>query len=64
MLDPTKNDTPHPRAEEKPQQDDRRGKIMFRVKPARDAQRVQMKPCAHQDPGNTQETEPDPPLSV
>ena len=37
---------------------------MFRVKPARDAGRAQMKPSAHQDPGNTQETEPDLPLSV
>ena len=30
---PPKNDTPHPRAQEKPQQDCRRGKITFRTKP-------------------------------
>ena len=29
---PPKKDIPHPRAKEKPQQDGRRGKIMFRVK--------------------------------
>ena len=33
MLDPTKKDTPHPRAKEKPQQDGRRGKTAFRSKP-------------------------------
>ena len=34
MLDPTKKkDTPHPRAKKKPQQDGRRGEIMFRIKP-------------------------------
>ena len=32
--------------------------------PTRDAQRAQMKPCVHQDPGIPQETEPDLPLSV
>ena len=30
---PPKKGTPHPRAEEKPQQDSRRGKIAFRIKP-------------------------------
>ena len=30
---PPKKDTPHPRAKEKPQQDSRRGEIMFRIKP-------------------------------
>ena len=30
---PPKKDTPHPRAKEKPQQDGRRGKIAFRIKP-------------------------------
>ena len=29
----TKIDTLHPRAEEKPQQDGKNGKIMFRIKP-------------------------------
>ena len=33
MLDPTKKDTPCPRAKEKPQQDGRRGKILSRIKP-------------------------------
>ena len=33
MLDPTKKDTPCPRAKEKPQQESRRGKITFRIKP-------------------------------
>ena len=32
--------------------------------PSRDAQRAQTKPCACQDPGTPQETEPDLPLSV
>ena len=32
--------------------------------PARDTLRAQMKPSAHQDPGNTQETEPELCLSV
>ena len=30
---PAKKDTPHPRVKEKPQQDGRRGKIMFRINP-------------------------------
>ena len=33
MLHPTKKDIPHPRAKEKPQQDGRRGKIAFGIKP-------------------------------
>ena len=34
MLDPTKKkDTPHPTAKEKPQQDSRRGKITYKIKP-------------------------------
>ena len=43
MLDPTKNDTPHPRAKEEPQKDGRRGKIMLKSNsiPARDVQRAQ-----------------------
>ena len=32
LLDPTKKDTPHPGAKEKPQKDGRRGKIIFRIK--------------------------------
>ena len=56
----------HGGAKEKPQQDGRRGKSMFRIKPhthCRDAQRTQTKPCAHQDPETT-ETKPHLPLSV
>jgi len=30
---PPRKDNPYPRAKEKPQQDGRRGKIMFRIKP-------------------------------
>ena len=33
MLEPTKKDTPWPRAKEKPQWDGRRGTIMFKIKP-------------------------------
>ena len=33
MLDPTKKDTPCPRAKEKAQQDGRRGEVAFRIKP-------------------------------
>ena len=47
----------HGGAKEKPQQDGRRGKIMFRIKPHThpwDAQRTQTKPCAPQDPETTE----------
>ena len=49
---PPKRDTPHPRAKEKPQQDGRRGKITFKIKP-RTCQRFSEgsnKPCVHYDP--------------
>ena len=49
-------DTPRPRAKEKPQQDGRRGKIMFRIKP-HTCQRClegSNKPCVHQDPETPQ----------
>ena len=66
MLDPTKKDIACPRAEEKPQQDSRRGEIMFWIKPHthQRARRAQTKHYSHQDPGTPQETEPDLPLSV
>ena len=33
MLNPPKNDTPHPKTKEKPQQDGRRGAIMIKSNP-------------------------------
>jgi len=49
---PPKRDAPHPRAKEKPQQDGRRGKITFRIKPhtCQRCLKGSKKPCAHQDP--------------
>ena len=46
----------YPRAKEKPQQDGRRGKITFRIKPhtfQRQSEGSNI-PCAHQDPENPQ----------
>ena len=63
-MDPTKKDTPHPRAKEKTQQDGRREKITFRIKP-RTLQR-----CSEGSKktlftaGDLTETEPDLTLSV
>ena len=56
-----------PRAKEKSKQDGGgRCKITFKsnTMPTREAQRAQIKPCVHQDPGIPQQTEPDLPLSV
>ena len=52
-------DTPRPRAKEKPQQDGRRGKTAFRIKPHIHQRRSEgsNKPCAHQDPETPTETE-------
>ena len=64
MLDPTKKDTPHPRSKEKPQQDGRRGEIMFRIKPhisQRCLEGSNKNLCAAGDPT---ETEPVLPFSV
>ena len=49
-------DTSHPRAKEKPQQDGRRGKITFRIKPCSHQRRSEgsNKPCAQQDPETPQ----------
>ena len=51
-----KQDTPHPRAKEKPQQDGRRGKFMFIIKPRSDQRPLEgsNKSCVHQDPGAPQ----------
>ena len=53
MLVPThtKKDTSHPKAKEKPQQDGRRGKIAFRIKPHARQRPLEgsNKPCVHQD---------------
>ena len=45
-------DTPCPRAKGKPQQDSRRGKITFRIKPQthQRCSEGSNKPCVHQDP--------------
>ena len=53
---PPNKDTPHPRAKEKPQQDGRRGKITFRIKPHIHQRHLEgsNKPCAHQDPETPQ----------
>ena len=49
-------DTLHPRAKEKPQQDSRRGKFAFRIKPhsLQSCSESSNKPCVHQDPGTPQ----------
>ena len=46
-----RRDTPRPTAKEKPQQDGRRGKFAFRIKPHSHQRHSQgsNKPCAHQD---------------
>ena len=49
-------DIPYPKAKEKPQQDGRRGEIMFRIKPhpcQRHSEHSNI-PCAHQDPETPQ----------
>ena len=64
MLGSTKKDTPCPRAKEKPQQDGRTGKIMFRIKPHachRCLEGTNKTLCTSGDPT---ETEPDLLLSV
>ena len=56
MLEPTKKDTPCPRAKKKPQQDGRRGKMAFRIKllTLQRCSEGSNKPCAHQDPETPQ----------
>ena len=55
-LDQTCVDTAHSRAKEKPQQDGRRGKFTFRIKPHSHQRHSEgsNKPCAHQNPGTPQ----------
>ena len=52
LLDRPRGETPHPRAKEKPQQDSRRGKFTFRIKPHSHQRRSKgsNKPWTHQDP--------------
>ena len=49
-------DSPHPRAKEKPQQDCRKGKITFRIKPHTCQRHSEgsNKPCVHQNPETPQ----------
>ena len=63
---PPRKDNPYPRAKEKPQQDGRRGKIMFRIKP-HTRQRLQggsEKTLCTPGPRDPTETEPELCLSV
>ena len=63
---PPKKDTPCPRAKEKTSKIIGGAKLRLEPNPilTRDIQQIQTKPCVHQDPGTSQETEPDLPLSV
>ena len=56
MLDPTKKRYPMSKAKEKPQQDGRRDKIMFRIKHLTYQRQSEgsNKPCVHQDPETPQ----------
>ena len=61
---PPKKDTTRPRAKEKPQQDGRRGEILFRIKPhtyQRHSEGSNKTLCT---PGDPTETEPYLPLTV
>ena len=53
---PPKKYTPGPRAKERPQQDSRRGKITFKIKPLIHQRHSECsnKPCVHQDPETSQ----------
>ena len=64
MLDPTKKDTPCPKAKEKPQQDGRRDKITFRIKPHTHQRHSENSNKTLCTPGDSTETEADLPLSV
>ena len=64
MLDPTTKDTPHPRAKEKSQEDRRRVKIAFRIKPHTRQRHWEGSNLTLCTTGNPTETEPDLPLSV
>ena len=64
LLDPTKKDTPHPGAKEKPQQDGRGSEITFRIKPCTYQRHSEGSNKPLCEPGGPTETEPDLPLSV
>ena len=64
MLDPSKNDTLHPRAKEKPQQVGRRSEITFRIKPHIHQKHSEGSNKTLCTPGDPTETETDLPLSV
>ena len=57
---PPKKDTPCPRAKEKTSKIIGGAKLRLEPNPilTRDIQQIQTKPCVHQDPGTSQETEP------
>ena len=59
VLEWLQGDTPHPRTKEKPQQDDQRGKFMFRIKPQSQQRcsEASNKLCVHQDPETPQRLE-------
>ena len=61
---PPQKDTPHPRAKEKPQQDGRRGKVTFRIKPHTQQRRLKGSNNTLCAPGHSTETEPKLCLSV
>jgi len=64
MLDPTKKYTLCPKAKEKPQQDSRRGKIVFRIKPHTHQRCSEGSNKTLYAPGDPTETKPNLPLSV
>ena len=64
MLDPTKKYTPRPRAKEKPQQDSRRGKIVFRIKLHTHQRCLEGSNKTLYAPGDPTETKPNLPWSV
>ena len=66
MLDSTKRGYPNPGAKEKPQQDGRRGRIMFRIKPHAHQTFLEgsNKTLCAPGPRDSTETEPDLPFSV
>ena len=61
---PPKKDIPQSSAKEKPQQDGRRGEILFRIKPHPYQRCLEVSNKTLCTPGDPTETEPDLPLSV
>ena len=61
---PPKKDTPHLRAKDKPQQDDRGDKITFRIKPHTHQRCLEGSNKTLCTTGDATETKPDLPLSV